>query len=168
MKLFRITLAVAAALTLGGAAQSQDPVHAATDKQLELVYLTDLNKENSVQQQTLHVKYYDETTKKSILKTVVTDVSGVASLIVPGRDDGSSCVFQIVLSDKQFSKAAAFRIAPKPYGGQSKLIIQIDPKLRAKFLGAWVELMRFPVDGAPVGSGGDIMGPGSSFYLVYK
>jgi hypothetical protein len=168
MKLSRITLAVAAALTLGGAAQSQDQIQVATDKQLELVYLTDLGKENPVQQQTLYVKYYDETTKKSILKTVVTDVSGVASLIVPGREDGSSCVFQIVLSEKQFSKAGAFRIAPKPYGGQSKLTIQIDLKLRAKFLGAWVQLMRFPVDGAQVDFGGDIMGPGSSFYLVYK
>jgi hypothetical protein len=147
--------------------QAPSPVASATGKQLDLMFLSDLKKRNPIPQQMLYVRYYDETTKKSILKTVVTDATGAASLTVPGREDGASCVFEVALSEGQLLKARAFRIPPNPQGGQ-KLMIQMDRKLLAEFRGAAVQLMSFPVDGAAVGSGGDILFSGSSFPLVFK
>lgn len=134
------------------------------DKRLELVYL-----ENShpVPHRAIFVRYYDEATMKSVVRTAITEDNGMATLTIPGRGDGSSYVFQVVLLENQFSKAQAFRFASWK-GGQPTLLIQIDPQIFGDFTKAAVQFMRYPADGETVGTGGDIATSHLKWSLIRK
>lgn len=136
------------------AAPAGDPAAA---KKLQLVFI-DKNKVAAAGRSGF-VRYYDEKTRKNVLRPFVTDAAGSVELPIPGNADGSSYVFQIVTTEKQLRKANAFRFAPRigdKIGGGSHMLVTIDEGLSAEFTQTATQLMRYPEEGGGVGGGGDI------------
>ena len=133
-------------------------------KQLNLICYEN---QNRLRSKTIYVQYYDETIKKRITKTVVSDTSGIGRIAIPAADDGASTVFRFSLDEATLNLITAIRIPPiSQYdkSGQKTINLKFDIDMRLEN-GGPIQFMRFPAEGSNVRGGGDILMGGSSWRL---